>query len=325
LELRQLEYLVAIVDAGGFARAADQLHIVQSAVSQQIGRLERELGFTVFDRGHRQVRLTPAGEVFLPYARDVIAAATAARDTAATLVAEGRRMLRIGTSEGLGEHLEAVLALLTDRQREVGIDLVALHSAAKLAAVRAGDLDAAFVRAPGDTAGLSVLELWDAELVVALPATHPAAAEPVVALADLADLPVALAAPDSAAGVGELIRKTCADAGIRAKPGPPFTNLQDLLAGPIATGGCWTLLYADVATRIPTRRIAFRPTDPAITVPTTLVTRVTATPLVAALQSAARAYAATVAGAHDRPHQPADTEPCAPEQPDPRSRIANPG
>ncbi|WP_331722883.1 LysR family transcriptional regulator [Nocardia sp. NBC_00511] len=301
MELRQLEYLVAIVDEGGFARAADRLHIVQSAVSQQIRRLERELGFTVFDRSHRQVRLTPAGEAFLPYAQAVIAATTAARDVATTLLAEGHNVLRIGTSEGLGEHLEAILALVTDRRPDIRIDLVAAHSAAKLAALRAGDLDAAFIRAPGDTAGLSVLELWDAELVVALPATHPAAAHPVVELADLADLPAALAPADTAAGVAELIRKACADAGFGTKPGPPFTNLQDLLAGPIATGRCWTLLYADVATRIPTRRIAFRPTDPAITIPTALVARVPATPLVAALRSAARAYAASVAGSHDRP------------------------
>lgn len=315
MELRQLEYLVAIVDAGGFARAAHQLHIVQSAVSQQIGKLERELGFTVFDRGYRQVRLTSAGDAFLPYARAVIAATTAARDAAAMLVADGHNVLRIGTSEGLGEHLEAILALVTERRPDVRIDLVAAHSADKLAALRAGDLDAAFVRVPGDADGLSVLELWDAELVVALAATHAAAAEPVVGLAQLAELPVALAAPDSAAGVAELIRRACADAGFQAKPGPPFTNLQDLLAGPIATGGCWTLLYADVAARTPTRRIAFRPTDPAIAVPTTLVTRVPATPLVSALRSAARAYATTVAGSRDRSHPPL---PLAPElTPDP--------
>lgn len=304
MELRQLDYLVAIVDTGGFARAADQLHIVQSAVSQQISRLERELGFTLFDRSHRQVRLTPAGEAFLPHARAVIAAATTARDAATTLAANTHNVLRVGTSEGLGEHLEGILTLLTDRRPNMRIDLVAAHTADKIAALRAGDLDAAFVRAPGDTAGLSVLELWHAELVAALPATHPTAAYPVVRLADLADLPVALTASDIAAGVSDLISQACADAGFRPRPGPPFTNLQDLLAGPVATGACWTLLYADVAARAPTRRIAIRPTDPAIAIPTTLVTRLRATPLVSALRSVAHEYARSIAGPPSAPSQP---------------------
>lgn len=295
MELRQLDYFVAIVDAGGFARAADRLHIVQSAVSQQIGRLERELGFTVFDRSRRQVSLTVAGEAFLPHARAVIAAAATARDAATALAANTRNVLRIGTSEGLGEHLEAILTRFVDRRPNMRIDLVAAHTADKLAALRAGDLDAAFVRAPGSTAGLSVLELWDAELCAALPATHPAAANPVVRLADLADLPVALAAPEIASGVSDLISRVCADAGFRPRRGPLLTNVQDLLAGPIATGACWTLLYADVAAHTPTRRIAFRPTDPAIAIPTTLITRLHATPLVSMLQSVAREYAGSLA------------------------------
>lgn len=128
--------------------------------------------------------------------------------------------------------------------------------------------------------------------MVALPSTDPIAARRVVRLADLPDLPAAISTPESAGGVAELISQACAQAGFEPKPGPAFTNLQDVLAGPIATGACWTLLYRDLPAHTPARRIAFRPTEPAITIPTTLITRRPPIPPAAVFASAAREYLA---------------------------------
>lgn len=291
MELRQLEYFVTVVDAGGFARAAERLHIVQSAVSQQIARLEHELGLALLER-RRHVRLTPAGEAFLPQARVILAAVSQARALAVQISAEQGRILRIGTSEDLGECLETILAAFTEQRPDVEIKLLAANTHEKINALRTGHLDVAFVRAPPELSDLTVSHLCNSDLVAALPATHPTAAQAVVPLTDLADFPIAFPTSETVAGVAELINRACARVGFQPRRGPTYTNRQHLLVGPVATGRCWTVLYADLAARIPTRRVAFRPTSPTITIPTTLITRTPlTTPLLTQFLDAARLYA----------------------------------
>ena len=72
MELQQLRYLCAIVETGSFSRAAEHCHVAQPSLSQQISKLEDELGTRLFDRLGRSVRLTDAGRTFLPHARNVL-------------------------------------------------------------------------------------------------------------------------------------------------------------------------------------------------------------------------------------------------------------
>jgi LysR substrate binding domain len=124
--------------------------------------------------------------------------------------------------------------------------------------VRAGELDAAFVRALTTAPGLELLPMWQDPLTVALPATHALAAQPAIQLPQLAGIPLRLAPRHDNPPFHDLILDACAEVGFQPLPGPPFTTLQDTLAE-IGTGpASWTVLYT-AAGLTPVRRVAFRP------------------------------------------------------------------
>ncbi|WP_129305842.1 LysR family transcriptional regulator [Streptomyces sp. L2] len=253
MELRQLSYFVAVAEELHFGRAAERLHIVQSAVSQQIQRLERELGAELFDRSPRRVRLTGAGERLLPEARAVLAAADRAR--AAVAAPAG---LRLGTCTGLGAHLDRVLAAFAARAPDVPVDLVSLPVSERLARVAVGGLDAAFVRAAEPPPGVRVLPLWPDPLVAAVPATHPLATRPEIDLADLAGLPLALTARRDNPALVDLVVGACHDAGFEPVPAAVNGSLQNTLAT-IGARPLWTVVYASHARVLHTPRVAYVP------------------------------------------------------------------
>ena len=259
VEIRQLTYFAAVAEELSFGRAAQRLHIVQPAVSQQIRRLERELGVQLFDRTSRQVRLTAAGERLLPETRAVLQATERTRQVAAGITAGTEGILRLGTSQGLGQRLEDVLAELTRAAPALQVRLIATPAPQRIAQVRAGQLDAAFVRNMTGAAELELLPLWDEPLSVALPATHLLAAEPAITLSQLRDIPLRLTPPADNPPFHQLITRGCAEAGFQPILGPTFTNAQDSLAE-IGTGPpSWTVLYSSAVDQFPVGRVAFRP------------------------------------------------------------------
>jgi DNA-binding transcriptional LysR family regulator len=259
VEIRQLTYFVTVAEELSFGRAAEQLHIVQPAVSQQVRRLERELGVQLFDRSSRHVRLTAAGERLLPEARAVLAAAGRVRQVAAGIATGTDGILRVGTSQGLGERLDHVLEELRKTAPGLQVRLVSAPGAERIARVRASELDAAFVRAVTTAPGVELLPVWQEPLTVALPATHPLAARPAIQLSQLSGLPLRLAPRQDNPPFHDLILGACAEAGFEPTLGPPFTTAQDALAE-IGTGPpTWTVLYTAAADLMPIRRVAFRP------------------------------------------------------------------
>jgi DNA-binding transcriptional LysR family regulator len=192
VELRQLATFVAIAEEGSFTRAADRLHVVQSAVSAGVRKLERELGASLFDRSTHHVKLTDAGRALLPPARATLAAAQAARDA----VDEARGGLRgtvvLGTMQAQGMRAIDLAGLLAAfRAERPRVEVAIRHSGGSSEMAREvvdGRLDLAFVALPGDAPpGLKLIPLASEPIMLAVPAGHPLAGRAAVELALLRD------------------------------------------------------------------------------------------------------------------------------------------
>ena len=265
MELRQLEYFVAVAEELHFGRAAERLHIGQPAVSQQLRRLERELGAELFDRSPRHVCLTPAGQALLPQARDVLTAVARARSAVAVAAGTRGTPLRIGTSSGLGERLEQVLDAIMRLAPDLEVELVMTGpTAERLDQVADGALDAAFVRGPvpDEGRGLRVVPLWPDELVAAVPARHPIAGQQYATLADLAPLGLRLTARRNNPALVDLVVGAFHAAGREPTSSSPYTRLADTLAAIGTDGTSYTVMYAAHAAQINNRRVAFLPFEP---------------------------------------------------------------
>ncbi|MGW0810893.1 LysR family transcriptional regulator [Nonomuraea sp. NPDC002799] len=273
MELRQLQYFVAVAEEGGFGRAAERLRIVQSAVSQQVRRLERELGAPLFSRSTRHVRLSAAGERLLPEARATLAAAHRLTQVAADITSGADGVLRLGVVQGPGDRIYRLLTELAALAPGLQVGLKRLPAAERLAAVRSGELDAALVRAM-DTAqaraddtvpGLELLPVWTDPLYVALPDSHSLAAEQELCLEKLAMLPLRLAPRQSSPPFHDLIIGACRAAGAEPILGPPFTDFQGTLTTMAAAEPSWTVFY-EVASLPSVSGVAIRPlAQPALT------------------------------------------------------------
>jgi DNA-binding transcriptional LysR family regulator len=276
MELRQLEYFVSVAEHLHFGRAAEALAIGQPAVSQQIARLERMLGTELLDRSPRNVRLTESGARFLPRARAVLAAVERARES----VTEGSEAasLRLGTSSGMGDRLDAVLGELARREPATPVELTSVAAPARLERVAAGQLDAAFVRGIASAPGVELVEVWEDPLVAVLPARHPLAARDPVPLTELARLPVRLVSRRTNPVLVDLVLRSCAEAGQQPRRLGYDGGAVDALLAAVANGApTWTVMYASHARMIQSPRVAFRGTDPELSLTTSLAVPTTAT------------------------------------------------
>lgn len=264
MEIRQLEYFLTVAEELHFGRAAERLHIVQSAVSQQVRRLERDLGVPLFARTTRAVSLTEAGRRLLPHAREVLAARTRAREAVEELRTERAATLRLGTSAGLGARLEGILAGFARLAPHAQLELVTAATEERLKRVRSGELDATLLRGERSVPGLELLPLWEDALMVALPARHDLAVRGTIAMADLADLPLRLSGRERNPALYDLVLRSCEEAGFTPVHGPEFTTAQDTLASVGYGKPSWTVFYAPHADQLPVPGVVFRPLrDPA--------------------------------------------------------------
>jgi DNA-binding transcriptional LysR family regulator len=199
VELRQLEYFVAVAEERSFTRAANRLHLAQSGVSATIKALESELGIQLFDRDSKRVELTPAGVELFGRAGEVLLATRRAVDAIDAVRGGLSGHVRIGTMTAHGFiDLPAMLGDFRTKHPGVRFTLTfARRGSTDLAdAVATGSLDLAIASLPGySSSRILQRELGSAPMDLVVPAEHPLASTDDVRLEDLngetfVDLPV---------------------------------------------------------------------------------------------------------------------------------------
>ncbi|MGI5504107.1 LysR family transcriptional regulator [Lentzea sp. CA-135723] len=229
MELRQLEYFLAVAEESHFTRAARRMHVAQSGLSASIRALEVELGAPLFLRTTRQVELTQAGRALLPEARRALASISSAKDAVAAVQGLLRGTLSVGSLQCLHVvHLPAVLAHFHELHPGVEIRMRQSGNADLVEEVRAGRLDLAFVtRQPKIADDLRVSALAGEPLVLACAPGSPFAGRESVALQELAGQSFVDFNPDW--GTRDQVDRTLAGAGVDRRVAVEVNDVHSLL------------------------------------------------------------------------------------------------
>ncbi len=190
MELRHLRYFVAVGEEEHFGRAAQRVRVAQPALSRQIQDLEREIGFKLFDRLSRGVKISAAGRLFLEEARRILQQLNEATERAQRVARGQSGTLRLGFTENVSWRgvVPDSLRLFRDRYPDTELQLNPLPSLQQLEAVRAGRLDAGFLlNPPKPDRELDVLPVAVHSLALAAPAGHPLGTDKNLRLRDMTD------------------------------------------------------------------------------------------------------------------------------------------
>jgi LysR family hydrogen peroxide-inducible transcriptional activator len=186
MELHQLRYFSAVADTGSFSRAAEKCHVSQPSLSQQILKLESELGGRLFDRLGRSVRLTDLGEAFLPRARSVLHELSSAKDELTERLQSEAGPVVIGAIPTIAPYwLASRLATFSRKFPKVHLTIAEEITPVLLDRLRAGSVDLAVLALPIRGHEFEAQPLFAERLFAALPKKHKLARRPSLELADL--------------------------------------------------------------------------------------------------------------------------------------------
>ena len=232
---RQLEYFRAVGRELHFTRAGEALHVAQPALSQQIRKLERELGLTLFERDRHRVELTAAGAALLEHAERILADIAAAEDEMRGWAGGVHGLIRLGTARGVVTRLAGVLAAFCADYPQVDVQLREETTADMLANLHAGRLDAATLAAlpPVPDGRLASHPLGTEPLVLVTAPNGEFGGRRSVALAALDGVDLVVYGAGSA--VREIIVSALADAGVT--PRMRFETREYSTARALASAG----------------------------------------------------------------------------------------
>jgi DNA-binding transcriptional LysR family regulator len=250
MELRHLRYFVAVAEELHFRRAAERLYVAQPAVSEQIRKLEAELGVRLFDRTHRSVLLTEPGKALLAEARRVLKLAEAAQHAARNASDLTGQRLRVGyVPDVLPSSVPRALQRLAATAARIDVSLEAGTPLGLIGAVRDGGLDAAVVALPAPTKGLSVTTLGRQAFVVALPAMDRRSADTELTLERLDPERLIVLPRDANPALHDAVVSICRTAGISPTLVEAAEPRVEAVLLAVAAGGGAALLPASASER----------------------------------------------------------------------------
>jgi LysR family hydrogen peroxide-inducible transcriptional activator len=186
MEFHQLRYVCAIADTGNFSRAAERCQIAQPSLSQQVLKLEEELGTRLFDRLGRSIRLTEAGRAFIPRARAILEQTEAARSSAADQNTDFRGSVAVGVIPTVAPYLiPSYAARFAKRYPDAKLRIVEETTSVLVEGLRDLSLDVAILALPLRHKELELFPIRTEPLFAVLSSQHPLAAAKSLALRDL--------------------------------------------------------------------------------------------------------------------------------------------
>ncbi|MDL4813826.1 LysR family transcriptional regulator [Actinomadura opuntiae] len=240
MELRELASFLAVVEEGQFSRAAARLFLSPPAVTAHVQRLERKLGVRLLERS--PLRLTEAGERFVPHARAALAAVDAAAGAVADLRGEDDAVFRVGVmGHGSAELTPAIVRAYRRSRPAARLTIVPLDFTEHVSALVERKVDVAFVRPAPDDDRVEADVLTTEPRIVGVPADGPFAQAGALHLADVLDLPI-VAVPETTPSVfTDYLYFTPAVNGERGRRGPDVARTpQDVLLSIAAGRGVGT-------------------------------------------------------------------------------------
>ena len=214
MDLRQLRYFVAVAEELHFGRAAERLGMAQPPLTQQIQKLERELGYHVFVREPRKTTLTDAGLVLLEEARRILAEMEQAIEHTRRAGRGETGQLTVGTPPSVMlTRLPAVIRKYRERFPAVRFTLREMSTSAIAARLLDGTIDVGFLREMSACGGLPVETVLRESVFAVLPSTHPLTAAPRLRLRQLAKEPFVLFPPHVGVAFYDKLISFCVDAG----------------------------------------------------------------------------------------------------------------
>lgn len=246
MDLRRLQYFVALAEELHFGRAAERVFVAQSTLSGQIRRLEEELGARLFERTRRSVALTEPGRALLPRARRLLRDAERAEATVRRKGNEVTGTLRIAY-QSTGD-LWRVVPTFRERAPAVRLELSEATVPEQEEALRAGRADVGFVYLPIDERGLRTARLRDWPVLAAVPDGHRLAGRDAVALRELAGEPHVLWPRAVAPNVHDEYVRACHEAGFSLDIAQEVAHTEGVL-GLVAAGVGVAPVHASAAGR----------------------------------------------------------------------------